>query len=127
MKTLFSLLAFTALVLTSSFTVETQKEINAHMVNGSFSFFRVHRQGKDGVALNWAVSNPNVARFIVERSYDGEFYDVVETKNANGASMYRTLDKEIYPGILYYRVTAVYANGATDASPVEVLRIVQRK
>lgn len=127
MKTLFSFLAFAALVITSSFTVAQQQEVNVKQAFSCFNFMRVNRQGKNDVAINWAVNNPQISMFIVERSYDGEFYDNVTTIPSSGASIYRHQDRDIYPGVIYYRVIAVYNNGSTECSPVESIRIVQRR
>jgi hypothetical protein len=127
MKTLFSFLTIAVLVLTSSFTVANQQEANVNKAFSCFNYLRVHRQGKNDVAINWAVNSPQISMFILERSYDGDFFDNVSTVAANGASVYRQQDKDIYPGVIYYRVVAVYNNGSTECSPVESIRIVQRK
>ena len=68
MKTLLSFVAFTALVLTSSFTVSTQKQANAQQTAASFNYLRVHRQGQTGAGLSWSVSDPQISYFVVERS-----------------------------------------------------------
>jgi hypothetical protein len=62
----------------------------------------------------------------VERSYDGDFYDNVNTVNFNGSSSYKAKDVSVFPGVIYYRVTAVKSDGTTECSPVEAIRIIQR-
>lgn len=95
-----------------------------------FGYFRIHRIGND-VALNWSVTNPgSVTRFSVERSFDAAFsfsetLEEVECSSANPSYKYR--DCTTFPGYLYYRVAAHYADGSTEYSPVEVIRIVSRR
>ncbi len=127
MKTLLSYLVITALILTSSFTVNQQQQLNDHQsTNSCFNNFRVHRQGKAGVSLNWSVTIPDIAGFEVERSYDGEFFEPINTVNFNGSSTYKYHDNGVYPGTIYYRITAVKSDGSKECSPVESARIVQR-
>jgi hypothetical protein len=124
MKTLLSYLALAALIITSSFTVNQQQQLNQQSDN-CFNSFRAHRQGKAGVSLVWTVSSSDITQFVVERSYDGEFFDNVNPVDFNGSSSYKYNDKEIYPGVIYYRVVAVKSDGTTECSPVETVRIVQ--
>lgn len=124
MKTLISYLALTALILTSSFTVNQQQQLNNQSEN-CFDSFRVHRQGKAAISLSWTVSSADINQFIVERSYDGEFFENVTSINFNGSSAYKYKDNGIYPGVIYYRITAVMEDGTTEYSSVETIRIVQ--
>lgn len=124
MKTLISYLALTALILTSSFTVNQQQQLNKQSEN-CFDSFRVHRQGKAAISLSWTVSSADINQFIVERSYDGEFFENVTSINFNGSSAYKYKDNGIYPGVVYYRITAVREDGTTEYSSVETVRIVQ--
>ncbi|QNA44038.1 hypothetical protein [Lacibacter sediminis] len=95
-----------------------------------FGYFRIHRIAND-VALNWSVTNPgSVTRFSVERSFDAGFsfaetLEEVECSSANPSYKYR--DCTTFPGYLYYRVAAHYADGSTEYSPVEMIRIVSRR
>ena len=125
MKALLSYLAVAALIVASSFTVNKQKELNQQSVNSCFSRFNVHRAGKADVELTWTVSSTGINQFVVERSYDGEFFENLTTVNFNGSSSYKSKDNGVYPGYIYYRVTAVNADGTTECSPVETIRIVQ--
>jgi hypothetical protein len=125
MKALVSYLAVAALIMASSFTVSQQKQLNQQSLNSCFSRFNVHRAGKANVELTWTVSSSDVTEFIVERSYDGDFYDNVTTVNFNGSSSYKSKDLGIFPGVIYYRVTAVKSDGTTECSPVETIRIMQ--
>jgi hypothetical protein len=125
MKALVSYLAVTALIVASSFTVGNQKQLNQQSVTSCFSRFNVHRAGKSDIEITWAVSDGNVAQFQVERSYDGDFYDNVTNVGFNGSSSYKAKDKGVFPGYIYYRVTAIKSDGTTECSPVETIRIVQ--
>lgn len=126
MKALVSYLAVAALIVASSFTVSQQKQLNQPAPNSCFGRFNVHRAGKAKIELVWTVSENGITQFQVERSYDGEFFDPVTTVDFNGSSSYKTKDADIYPGTIYYRVTAVKSDGTTECSPVESVRIVQR-
>jgi len=125
MKALVSYLAVAALIVASSFTVSQQKQLNQQSVNSCFTRFNVHRAGKSNIEITWTIGAPNITQFVVERSYDGEFFENVTTVNFNGSSSYKSKDNGVYPGYLYYRVTAVKADGTTECSPVEMIRIVQ--
>lgn len=125
MKAVVSYLAVAALFLVSSFTVSRQKQINQQSVNSCFARFNVHRAGKANIELTWTVSSSDVTQFIMERSYDGDFYDNVTTINFNGSLSYKSKDAGVFPGVIYYRVTAVKSDGTTESSPVESVRIVQ--
>ncbi len=124
MKTLLSYLALTALILTSSFTVNQQQQLNKQSEN-CFDSFRAHRQGKAAISLNWTVSSADINQFIVERSYDGELFEKVTSINFNNSSGYKYKDNGIYPGVIYFRITAVKRDGTTEYSSVETVRIVQ--
>ena len=128
MKTLLSYLAVAGLILTSSFTVNEQQQLNRsnQSVTSCFSRFNVHRAGKAAIEVTWTVSNGNISQFIVERSYDGEFFESVTTIEFNGSSSYKSKDHDVYPGMIYYRVTAMKTDGTSECSPVEMVRIVQR-
>ena len=125
MKALVSYLAVTALIVASSFTVGNQKQLNQQSVTSCFSRFNVHRAGKSDIEITWAVSDGTVTQFQVERSYDGDFYDNVTNVGFNGSSSYKAKDKGVFPGYIYYRVTAIKSDGTTECSPVETIRIVQ--
>ena len=124
MKTLISYVALTVFILASSFTIGVQENLNRKSTNSCFTHFNVHRQGK-GVTTAWTVSSPDVVRFIVERSYDDD-YELVGSVNFNGASIYKIIDNNPYPGTAVYRVTAVMADGSTETSAVETVKTVKR-
>ena len=125
MKALFSYVAVAALIVASSFTVNKQKELNQQSVTNCFARFNVHRAGKSNIEIVWAVSSADISGFVIQRSYDGEFFDDIDTAPFNGSSSYKSKDMGVFPGLIYYRVTAVKADGSTECSPVETVRIVQ--
>src|SRR6187399_506873 len=118
MKALVSYLLVAALVVASSFTVSQQKELNQQSVNNCFSRINVHRAGKANVEITWNVSSADITQFVVERSYDGDFYENVANVHFNGSSSYKSKDVDLFPGVIYYRVTAIKSDGTTECSPV---------
>lgn len=94
-------------------------------INPPFAFFRAHRQGRD-IMLKWGIIDlSQVSGFIVEHSYDGEFFNSIAIVNADGISaVYSYRDEAVLPGYNYYRIAAVMIGGGGVYSPVEVVRIV---
>ena len=125
MKTLISFVAVGAFILMSSFTIDVQQNLNQKSTTNCFNYFRTHRQGK-AIAMTWSISSADVTQFIVEKSYDGEYYEPACSVNYNGGSSYKFIDNDVFPGYVSYRITAVKADGSTESSPVETVRIVQR-
>lgn len=93
-----------------------------------FGYFRIHRQAAD-VSLNWGIEDPSsVVFFSIERSFDGNwFFEIDEVSCSPGDATYKYRDTGAFPGYLYYRVIAHYADGTTVNSPVEMIRIVSKK
>ncbi len=104
--------------------VSTHVEMN-NLSAGPFDFFRAHRQGS-GVSLLWATTSTGVIQFVIERSYDGEFFDVIGGMGYSGAKTYKFSDNNVYPGYIHYRITSVKSNGTKELSAIETVRIVQR-
>ena len=96
---------------------------NAH----DFTYFRIHHQSKKNVVLNWGIDTPaGITCFNVERSYDGEFYDVINEVPCNNSVKFSWKDEGIYPGVIFYRIACNMNDGTTHYSPVETIRVVQR-
>lgn len=96
-------------------------------VQKSFIHLIAHRQ-QQVAALRWHVNAPaEVAGFEVERSYDGEFYDVIAALDCNNQAMHQHTDSEVFPGNTHYRVKAYLFNGDVVYSDVATVRIVQKK
>lgn len=133
MKTLISYVALALLLLASSSTIANQSEINEQSVTASistnndcFNYMRVHRMGKAGVQISWSVSTNEIDHFIVERSYDGEFFESVNMMGFNGSANYKVNDNNVFGGDIHYRITAVKTDGSVVSSTVKSVRIVQR-
>lgn len=118
-------IAFLTFITITTSAVATEPFSTGTVVVSSFQSFRIHRQGAS-VALNWETNSTQVQHFLVERSYDGDYFETISTVGANGTS-YKVLDDAPYAGYSYYRITAVNADHSTEASPVQMIRIVKRK
>ena len=92
-----------------------------------FTFFRIHHQSKKNVVLDWGIDTPaGVSTFNIERSYDGDFYDVINQVPCNNAAKFSWKDEGIFPGVIYYRIACNMNDGTTHYSEVETIRVVQR-
>src|SRR5688572_18374661 len=127
MKTILSAVFFVLLTLTSAHfsTVVASAATTQNTQSGCFNYFRAHRQA-NGIAISWAVGTPDVVQFKVERSYDGDFFDVINEMSCTGSGMHKFSDIDIFPGTIHYRITAVKADGSTEVSSTEMVRIVKR-
>lgn len=92
----------------------------------NFGYFRVHRMGRDA-SLNWSVTDPAVAYFEIERSWDGSFFESISEVSGTGDIMYKFRDENCFPGFIYYRITAHNSDGSVVSSDVQVLHIVAKK
>lgn len=117
---LFSVLIFTSSYVSSSIDASTETKAAA----GSFKQFIVHRQGAN-VSLSWSVSATNVVAFAIERSYDGEYFDTIGSLPYNGTTSHRFSDENVYPGTIWYRITAIKADQSVETSTTESVRIVR--
>lgn len=92
-----------------------------------FGAFHVHRQG-DFASLNWNMTTDAATSFVIERSYDGEFFNVIDEVSADPKRWNRYTDNTVEPGVIYYRITAYDANGESlGVSSTEVVKIVKHK
>lgn len=92
--------------------------------NNNFVRFNAHKQGQAGIALTWIFSDPgNVVSFVVERSYDGSYFERVAELPAADRNQFR--DGGVYPGYIYYRIIALMYDGSAIYSNVEIVRIVR--
>jgi hypothetical protein len=90
-----------------------------------FQRFLVHRQHNDA-ALAWAMtSNEGVMGFVIERSYDGVYFDYLDETGVDNGAWNRYRDTSVYPGLIYYRIIAVMEDGTTVTSAIEMVRIVR--
>ena len=128
MKTILTtvFVAFLA-ITTSAVATDAPKHTKSASVTQSscFNYFRAHRQAQ-GVGMSWAVNASDVVSFIIERSYDGEYYEDAGVMGCSGGMQHRFVDSDVFPGIIYYRIQAVKADGTKECSAVESVRIVRR-
>jgi len=109
----------------TSTTNQDVKVISATQTS-EFGFFRIHRQGKGNVVLNWGITSLNgVSGFSVERSYDGDFFDAINQIPCNGELKHSCKDMNIFPGLIHYRIACVMDDGSVHYTQVETIRIVQ--
>lgn len=94
-------------------------------VENVFRSFFLHRQ-HNGVALNWTVSSGNITSFVIQKSYDGEYFDNVDMQISTVGRWSRTIDNDVFPGYIYYRVIAVLSDGTECYSAAQCVRIVKR-
>lgn len=99
----------------------------AQKVDNVFRNFFVHRQHNNDIVLNWSVTSSSITNFIVQRSYDGEYYDNIDVNLTTIGRWNRATDKEVFPGYIFYRVIAILNDGTECYSNVQVVRIVRRK
>ena len=133
MKKLFvfavAFIAFTGFTFSGKNEAVTSKSIASVTTNTNheFRYFRIHHQSKKNVVLNWGIDTPaGVSDFNVERSYDGEFYDVINEVPCNNSVKFSWKDEGIFPGIIYYRIACNMNDGTTHYSQIETIRVVQR-
>ena len=97
-----------------------------------FGAFHIHRQG-DFASLNWNVTSAAATTFFIERSYDNpeggeQYFSPVATVDADPNRWNRYTDNTVDPGVIWYRITALDANGnVMDVSDVESVKIVKHK
>jgi len=90
-----------------------------------FSYFRIHKQGKGNVVLNWGVtSSAGVSGFTIQRSYDGDFYDEINQTSCNSEVKFSWKDEGVFPGYIYYRIGCIMNDGSCHYSDIEDIRIV---
>lgn len=92
-------------------------------VNG-IGALNVHRQ-HNAVAISWTATSANITKFLVQRSYDGDWFEVIGEQTMGNGHWNRFQDKDVTPGFVYYKVTAIMTDGTTASSSVEMIRIVR--
>ena len=140
MKTKFPILSlglfmmFTAAWTSPGYQVEksesdSKASLTATKPVGDFSFFRTHRQGK-GIAASWGLnSETGTVGFWVEKTYEDPtdpyaVWEEVEYVPCTGSRSYKSIDKNVYPGNISYRVVAQKANGTSGETAISMVRIV---
>jgi hypothetical protein len=119
-------LAFTGYSFSYKPVSDLPSDKSVKTFQSAFDYFRIHRQAKN-VVLNWGItSSAGVTGFVLERSYDGENFDIIGEVPCNNAVKFSWKDMSVFPGIIYYRIGCMSTIGRVTYSEVEVIRIVQR-
>jgi hypothetical protein len=92
----------------------------------NFGNFNVHRQ-HNSAALSWIFNSADVAGFVIQRSYNGTSFHVIDQVGTSTANWNRYLDNTVEPGTIYYKVVAVMTDGSREESPVTSVRIVRHR
>jgi hypothetical protein len=108
---------------TNNFSKSTSAVVQTTSVFGTF---HAHREG-DFASLNWNVNADGISAFAIERSYDGEFFDMIDAVTPDPTRWNRYTDATVEPGIIYYRVVAWMDDGTIEYSTTEVVKIVKHK
>lgn len=98
----------------------------APKVDNVFRSFFLHRQHNDDIVLNWTVTSSNIASYVIQKSYDGEYFDNIDIEINTVGKWTRATDKDVFPGYIYYKVIAIMNDGTEVSSAVQVVRIVKR-
>lgn len=98
---------------------------------GNFSFFRTHRQGKNGIAASWGVnSSQGLTGFVLQRTYEfpDEYanWENVYDVNCSGSNSYGFIDGNVFPGDISYRVLAMNGTVVAFVSAISAVQIRQR-
>ena len=91
--------------------------ISSSASDGNFSMFHGHRQG-NGVGLMWAMASSTAVAYVVERSYDAEYFEEVTQIEASASGRHRFVDTNIFPGYLHYRIKAIHEDGSSEYSEI---------
>mgnify|MGYP006376004915 CR=1 FL=1 len=133
MKTTSILLIALSLIVSEAKAISGEPEVKSSLnsvtkkVAGQFGRVNAHRQ-QQGVGLSWTMMSTNgVAGFIIERSYDGIYFEEIDQVNVEISGRQRYNDNAVYPGFVHYRIVAMMEDGSSEASETAVVRIVSRK
>lgn len=102
----------------------------ATAVDPQFSFFRLHRQGKNGVTATWGLtSNVGVSGFMLEKTYEDpndEYanWELVVSVPGSGLRSYKHTDSNVSPGFITYRLTAFISGARSIVSENATIHIV---
>ena len=126
MKTIPFLLFFAALTVISSHfssTLASAQKVET-APQGCFSQFKV-QEAAENVCLTWSVSTAEVKQFVIERSFDGDYYDTISAMNCNGTATHQFADANAAGKTVYYRITAVKADATVEKSSVATVNPAQ--
>ena len=120
-------LLLTASAFAKQFPVnKSASAITVVQATGVFETFHIHRQG-DFATLDWNANVEGVSAFAIERSYDGEFFDMIDAVVPDPSHWNKYTDSSVEPGVIYYRVVAWMDDGSIEYSTIESVKIVKHK
>lgn len=97
-----------------------------------FATFRTHRQGK-GITAVWSVATADqIVGFTVQRTYEDAsdpyaYWENLSTVPFNPSRSFTYRDLDVFPGVITYRIVALFSDGSSAASPLSAVRIVSHK
>lgn len=126
MKTIPFILFFAVLTVISSHfsSVLNAAEKAQAAPAGCFNDFKVQGQPRN-VCLTWSVTTAEVKQFVIERSFDGDYYDTISAMNCNGTTTHQFADNNAEGKVVYYRITAVKSDATIEKSSVATLKTAQ--
>jgi hypothetical protein len=89
--------------------------------------------GANDVELKWSTaSEENNSHFVVERSIDGESFEVIGQAikgagNSTEINTYSALDLNVAPGTAYYRIKQIDFDGQYDYTDVKLISIYEKR
>ena len=114
---------------TTGIVPKTAKQVSKQTYAG-FSFFRIHRQGKNGVTSTWGMSSESgVTGYAVQRTYEDPndpfaFWENICAMPCNGSRSYKWTDENVFPGFISYRILATMSSGGSILSEILTIHIV---
>ncbi|HPG11829.1 MAG TPA: hypothetical protein PLU37_09880, partial [Chitinophagaceae bacterium] len=119
-----------AFIPAKSVTELSEIKASKNVVNPTFNFYRIHRQGKDGVTATWGLdSETGVSGFSVEKTYEDPtdpyaYWETIASTPATGERSYKVTDTGVFPGFISYRVVVIMNDGTEMASDYLTIRIL---
>lgn len=115
-------------VSTQPVPVAQTDNFNVNTPTGKAAIHLVAHRQASHVAMMWRVDDPgSIVGYDIERSYDGEYFEVIGSCESNNQPMHRMVDREVFPGRVLYRIKAYHDNGEESYSDVSEVRIIKRK
>ena len=133
MKTQLSLITILVIAL---FTISASPIKNvkiseniASKANPDYSFFRTHKQGRNGVTSTWGMTSENGAMyFSLMRTYedpnDPYGWEEVSTIPCSSSRSYKWTDENVSPGYISYCVVTHMSDGTDVFSWINTIHIV---
>ena len=96
-----------------------------------FDAVRLHREGK-GITVVWSMSTfDDVTGLVIQRTYEDPtdpyaYWEDLATLPCAAARSFKYKDKEVFPGMIHYRIVAVMTDGQTITSEISGIRIRSR-